>query len=111
MDTSKAEGMPGFVQVLKASDIPGKNTFVSPNSTIMPEEVSGLITASDCIVSLMLSVQLFLDINRVSQYAGQAVGLVLAGKPYHLIHMYHPSLHRHSGTGQSDCSGSDDAIS
>lgn len=46
MDTSKAEGMPGFVQVLKASDIPGKNTFVSPNSTIMPEEVSGLITAT-----------------------------------------------------------------
>ncbi len=107
-DTSQAEAMPGFVQIITATDIPGKNSFVSPNNTIMPEEVSNYSALMiKFYVLCLLFIQLFLDFQGISQYAGQAVGLILAGRSPSFsfsssIHIYIPfhtyTYTRNSGT-------------
>ncbi len=43
IDSTTAKGMPGFVSLLTAADIPGKNTFVTPNYASMTEEVNRII--------------------------------------------------------------------
>ena len=45
--------MPGFVGVLTAKDIPGKNNIYAPQYSIMPEEVSTRANVNTVTVGIL----------------------------------------------------------
>ncbi|XP_064388596.1 xanthine dehydrogenase/oxidase-like [Halichondria panicea] len=62
IDCSTAKKLPGFVKMLTSKDIPGDNNFMSDRDAEIPEEVFA---------------------EKISQYAGQPVALVLADTQEH----------------------------